>query len=181
MTPPTGVRHTHSLVVTGSDQTPVEVRPGVTVANGDMKTSHEEADTIIPQQVVAIANQGAKCVSDICDDTDVFLLLLHFYNVCKLKYSLFMGGGASEERMTVDIGATVKKHQTIVPYLLAAHTISGCDTVPYCYSIGKGSVLKALSKGVKLEKLCERNEPLPDIIKEATAFMGEYYGSNKKS
>ena len=172
MTPQTGVRHTHSLVVTGPDQTPVEVRPGVTVARGEMKTSHEEADTIILQQVVAIANQGAKCVSVICDDTDVFLLLLHFYNLCKLKCSLFMEG-TSEERTIVDIGATVKKHQTIVPYLLAAHAISGCDTVPYCYSIGKGSVLKALSKGVKLEKLGERNEPLPDMIKEATAFMGE--------
>lgn len=41
----------------------------------------------------------------------------------------------------------------------------------------KGSVLKILSKGFKLVKLGELNEPLSKVIEEATAFMGECYGS----
>ena len=55
----------------------------------------------------------------ISDDTDVFVLLIH-------------------------IGETVKKHIDIVPYILAAHGISGCDTVAKYHGIGKKTVIKKL-------------------------------------
>ena len=49
----------------GSDRTPIKVRLCVTIER------HEEADTIIPQQLVDIANQGVTCVRVICHDTEV--------------------------------------------------------------------------------------------------------------
>ena len=35
----------------------------------------------------------------------------------------------SRERKIIDIGATVARNEDIVPNIVAAHVISGCDTV----------------------------------------------------
>ena len=113
----------HKLVVTASQDIPKHVYIGTIIQHCDLKTSHEEADVIIPQQVVHIAAQGIRCISVICDDTDVFLLLLHYYHQ--------LMEGTTSQRTTTDIAATVKKHANIVPQLLAAHALSGCDTVAY--------------------------------------------------
>ncbi len=62
----------HKLVLTGSDHVPVEINRGVIIKRQDMKTTQEEADTTIVQQVAEVK---AKKVAD---DTDMFVLLLHF-------------------------------------------------------------------------------------------------------
>lgn len=36
-------------------------------------------------------------------------------------------------------GDTARKHSKVIPYLLAAHTFSGCDTVAHLLGIGKAS------------------------------------------
>ena len=41
----------HKLVLTGSDPVPVEINSGVIIKRQDMKTTQEEADTMIVQQV----------------------------------------------------------------------------------------------------------------------------------
>ena len=41
--------------------------------------NYSEADVVIVQQVVGVAMQGIRNISIICDDTDIFILLLHFY------------------------------------------------------------------------------------------------------
>ena len=104
----------HRLVVTASQDIPKDVYMGTIIQRCDLKTSHEEADVIIPQQVVHIAAQGIRCISVVCDDTDVFLLLLHYYHKKKLSCYLLMEGTTSQ-RTTTDIAATVKKHTNIVP------------------------------------------------------------------
>ena len=45
--------------VTGEDATPVEVTPTVTIQRHDMRTTHEEADNIIAQQMVTKAKENA--------------------------------------------------------------------------------------------------------------------------
>ncbi len=50
-------------------------------------------------------------------------------------------------RHALDINATSEANKSIVPGLLAAHAISGCDTVASYYGIGKGKALKVLKKG----------------------------------
>ena len=79
-------------------------------------------------------------ISVVCDDTDVFLLLLHYYHHKKLSCGLLMEG-TSSQRTPIDIAATAKKHANIVQQLLAAHALSGRDTVAYMYGIGKGTVV----------------------------------------
>ena len=44
-----------------------------------MKRKHKEADVIMPQQVQKAMNDGYRNVKVMFDDTDTFILLLHYY------------------------------------------------------------------------------------------------------
>ena len=66
----------------------------------------------------------------------MFALLLHFYVQGKLTCQMFMEG-TNAKRTSVHIAATAMKHQAVIPHLLAAHALSGCDSVAYMYGIGK--------------------------------------------
>ena len=67
----------HKLLITGDKDIPVELNKGIVIQRADMKTTHEEADNIIVQQMVAAANENQKGISVLSDNTDVFVLLLH--------------------------------------------------------------------------------------------------------
>ena len=77
----------HKLVVTGADPVPVEIsHDGIIIQRTDLSTSHEEADIIIIQQVLSCAEENANSkITVIADDTDVFVLLMHYYKKANLK------------------------------------------------------------------------------------------------
>ena len=132
----------HSLLVTGPDSIPVEIFKGVAIERMDFETTHEEADVIIPRQVVDAATQESKCIKVICDDTDVFILLIHYNQQCSLTCIVLMEGTTtSRMRVVVDIGATAKQHADI-----AAHPLTGCDTVAFMWGIGKAFIRLQTSK-----------------------------------
>ena len=80
---------------------------------------------------------------------------------------------------TVDIRATAKEHANILPSLLAAHGLSGCDTVAPCYGTRKMKILKTLKQGNhSLSYLGDSNANWPDV-KQATSFMLACYGVPK--
>ena len=85
--------------------------------------------------------QGAECLSVTADDTDVYILLLHYYSQKELNIPMFRESSV-HGRQTTDIRATAKEHANILPNLLAAHELTGCDTVAPCYGIGKMKILK---------------------------------------
>jgi hypothetical protein len=60
--------------------------------------------------------------------------------------------------------------------LLAAHALSGCDTVATCFGIGKGTVLKTLRSGMKLPLFGDLDVSLQYVMTEATDFMVKCYG-----
>ena len=68
------------LVITGQDPTPVQVWNNGTIQREDLKTNHEEADVIIVHHLVRIASGASddSYIKVVCDDTDVFVLLIHF-------------------------------------------------------------------------------------------------------
>ena len=169
------VQDAHRLVITGKKVVPVEVFKGIAINRNDFKTFHEEADVIIVQQMLELATNGISCISILCDDTDAFALLLYYYVHCHLTCTLTMES-TSSNRMSVDIAATSKKHGPIISQLLAAHAISGCDTVGQLYGIGKGTVIKALLGGRQIKKLGEVNTTLDDITAECTQFIAACYG-----
>lgn len=168
------------LVITGSSDVPTEIHFGTTIDRVDLKTSHEEADVIIPQQVMYVAAEGASVIKVVCDDTDVFVLLLHYYQTNHLSCSLLMEG-TSSERTLIDITATAEAHAQIVPQLLSAHALSGCDTVAKLSGIGKATVVKQLQKGIKLDRLGDTSADINDVILEATTFVAACYGRKSSS
>lgn len=134
---PTDIAFGHRLVVTGPDPVPRDVHMGVLLERTDMRATHEGAYVIMPQQITCLATQGCRCIKVVCDDTDVFILLVYLYHIQNLTCSVIMET-TSPQRSSVDVGATAKKHANIVPHLLAANALSGCDTVAYMFGIGKG-------------------------------------------
>ncbi|KAJ8375438.1 hypothetical protein SKAU_G00060180 [Synaphobranchus kaupii] len=131
----------HKLVLTGRD--PVEINSGVIIKCQDMKTTEEEADTMIVQQVAEVKT---KKVLVVADDTDIFVLLLHF--CCQ--------------------------------DLLAAHGLTGCDTVATYFGIGKAVALRVLRAGVHaLSDIGDTIRVLSEFTSQATPFILACYGQPK--
>ena len=67
-----------------------------------------------------------------CDDTDVFVLLVHNYNTSRCKCSnsapMIMSSQV-KERAVIDIRATVEAQSDIADDLLTIHGLSGADAV----------------------------------------------------
>ena len=49
-----------------------------------------------------------------------------------------------KDRVTIYIKASAIEHRNIIPDLLAAHALSGCDTTACYFGIGKGTIVKTL-------------------------------------
>ena len=136
-------RNASRFVVTGHDPTPIEIYNDRVMPRDDIRTTHEEADVIIVQQMVQLGSIGVQNIRVICDDTDVFVLLLLFFVLEKLTCSLVMVG-TNHGRSVVDIRATAQKHAGFITQVLPAHARSGCDTVAYLWGIWNGTVVKIL-------------------------------------
>ena len=111
------------------------------------------------------------------DDTDVFVFLLHHYQNEGLTSAMFMTSPVQQGSM-IDINckATLEKHHTMVPGLLAAHALSGCNTVPTCFRIGKGTLLKILNAPPdSLKMLGSLNAPLSEVVHQSTKFIASCY------
>ena len=167
------------LVVTGHDHVPTEVKHGRLIPLRDLETSQEEADVhvIIAQQMVIIAETSARELSIhvVADDTDIFLLLLHFYLQKKLTCLVTMVP-TCKNRKYIDIQATVTSHRAVIPHLLAAHALTGCDTTAQYWGIGNAKTVKLLESGYKLPNLGNTLASLSDFIKESTMFIAALYG-----
>ena len=162
------------LFVTGQNGDPFEFTDGLCIQRADMRTTHEEADIIMIQQLLWITNGNEACnIKVIADDTDVFMLLLYYYNKYSLNCCIVMEE-TSKNRKCVDIKATVQKHKQIIPRLPAAHSLSVCDTVAQCWGIGKAKVVNVLQTGAQMDLLGSYH--IPDIIKQATTFTAACYG-----
>ena len=160
----------HSFFLVGSDPRPVQVQMGVVIRRSDISIDHEEADTMMPNIAFSILQQGISPVHVKVDDTDVFVLLAHFYHLLRIDGSLMMIPFASTAQVT-DIRETVLKHSSIIPYLLSLHSLTGCDTVPSFKGIGKPKALKVLKEGILPPELGLGN-PSYD---EATKFIAKCY------
>ena len=79
----------------------------------NLATSHEEADKVIMQQVLHCGEENAENkIMVVVDDTDVFVLLLHYYHAMNLKNVVLMKSPI--KGMTViDICKSVQKHTDI--------------------------------------------------------------------
>ena len=93
------------LIIT-SDNVPEETHLGVRIKREDWCTTHE-ADVIIPQQLIYAVNEGSKCVKVVCDDSDVFALLVHFYHHLKLKTTVLLEPTTTSRNVILCISKSV--------------------------------------------------------------------------
>ena len=126
----------------------------------DVKSCLEEADLIIGQQAI-LASENNKTVSVISDDTDVFVLLLHFYVAHKCTANMYMSSPKNrsakdmdlsspqltnqEERPVIDMKMTAKRHESLLQNNLQLHALTGADTIAAHFRIGKKRALNTLT------------------------------------
>ena len=86
-----------------------------------------------------MVNEGCRQIQVICEDTDVFVILLHHYHQQQLSekvppVDVLMQYPPSAQTV-ISIPKTI---ETVVSSVLAAHVLSGCDTVPlHLWSVWK--------------------------------------------
>ena len=176
------INHIHDnktkLVITGQDPTPVQVWNNGTIQREYLETNHEEADVIIVHHLVRIASGASddSYIKVVCDDTDVFVLLIHFYLEKEITMNVSMESPCAG-RTIIDIRQTALKHNHITTYLLAVHALTGCDTVSYLFGIGKATALKVLLSGHHLIELGQQGADEGKLISQATTFVAACYGS----
>ena len=166
----------NELVITSEHPVPVGIRNGQIIQRNDLHNTHEETDVIIVNQLVDLALRGTSNICVVCDDTDVFILLIHFYCKEKLNCGVTMESPIAGRCIT-DIKATANKHRNITDYLPGVHALSGCDTTSYHYGIGKATALKSLSSGTSLKLLGMEDVNMDEVVAEAASFISKCYGS----
>ena len=129
---------------------------GVKIDRHDLRSTHEEADILIIQHAISSSLSG-KSVRVVCDDTDVFILLVHFYNSkCKgSNYAPMVMSSPVKQRAVIDIRATADAHSDIADDLPAIHGLSGADTIASLHGIGRATVCskficRVVSQSLKL-------------------------------
>ena len=140
---------THTLTITGVHDVLVEITGGLRIDRHDLRSTHEEANIPIAQHAISLSLLR-KSVRLVCDDTDVFVLLIHYYNSrCKCSNSAQMiTSSPVKERAVIYIRATVESHTDIADDPLAIYGLSGADAVVSLHGIGKATVVKVAKKGV---------------------------------
>ena len=116
------------------------------------------------------------CVKVICDDTDVFVLLTVyvFWEGCKSKVLM---EAFDTTKLLIDINETAEKHAEIVRSLIGVHALSGCDSVPKLYGVGKKAVIKHLKdQNLSLSSLGDTAASLANVYAESTKLVSSCYG-----
>ena len=149
----TSMNESRSLLITGPSPPHIEVKQGIALTRDDIQTTHEEADLIMVQQAYQpVLYYGTKIVSIISDDTDVFAILLHFYWKLNQKTEVLMQS-TYNARTLIDIGETVHGNMSIIPSIMTADALSGCDTVAPYHGIGELTIEKKLREEGSCMKL----------------------------
>ena len=143
----------------------------------DMVITQEEGDPLIVQQVSRVEDGTVLVVAD---DTDIFVLLLYFCHQGSISCKVLMISPI-QGRTVLDINAAAEEHSSIVPVLLPAHGLTGCDIAASYFDGGKVAALKDLRHGQRSLNLLENTgwPPFSEVVDQATHFMLACYGQQR--
>ncbi|KAL8571528.1 hypothetical protein ACOMHN_056823 [Nucella lapillus] len=171
MQPPLGT----DVVITGSDPQPVHMGSGLK----EPPLHHEEADVLMACHIINEASSGHTTIKVISDDTDVLVILAHHMHKqtggLSNHVALFMESCSSGHNV-ICVNDVISSHQNIMPNLLAAHALTGCDTVSSFSGIGKASVLKTLTKFSGQFKLGNLTASAEEVTESCLQFVCLLYG-----
>eukprot|EP00111_Clytia_hemisphaerica_P014977 TCONS_00044090-protein len=158
---------------------PIQVYKGVRIKRHDLTSYYDEADYIIPQQVDCINNEEKKVIKVLSADTDVFVLLCGHFFERKWSSKIYMDPFTKENKI-ININNSVKRSGNLTQHLIALHALSGCDTVPMLFNIGKSKAINA-AKNVPLLHIGDINSPIKLVVKEGKQFVAKCYGQTHES
>ena len=143
-----------------------------------LQTAQEEAETIIIHHSVAPAATKAIIVAD---DSDVFVLLLHFAFTGDIKSQVYMQPTDKESSAhIIGIATTYQNHIKSISNIFLAHGLSECDAVCSYFGIGKKTVINVLNKkNIDLSSIGFLHEPLENYLKQGIHFLLCCYGTEK--
>ena len=101
----TEATQTHTLAIAGVHDVPVEITGGLMIDRHDLRCTLVEADMLIEQHAISLSLLG-KFVRVVCDDTDVFVLLVHYYNSwcnCSNSAPMIMSSPVKKQVLSVYI------------------------------------------------------------------------------
>ena len=101
--------------------------------------------------------------------------ITYFYWKLDLSSTVYMQG-TSTERNIFDVQETVQSNEDIILFIVAAHSLSGYNTVSPYHGLCKAIVVKRLEYGKKLSLLGQLDSNIVDVIKETTIFISDCYG-----
>ena len=147
------------------------------VAFGIDVHDHEEADTLLISHVIEVSHRLPFCQCIIYSpDTDVFLLLVHYYPSIPSATKFKTGKGA--DIRTIDIGNC---YEAIGPLRassgLGFHTFTGCDQTGKFRGKSKStwckSFMETSSKTLNALSLLDSSESLPtlDVVEALESFV----------
>ena len=120
-------KYQNRLIVTGPDPTPFEICKGLVIQRGDLQNTHEEADVILVNQAVHAAKNEVSGVKVIADDTDIFVLLLHFYLQENLSCDFVMATTSSRRLIDVKkLCQSIRKSSLIYSLPMHFHNVIQC-------------------------------------------------------
>ena len=146
----------HRLVITSKNEVPQELHHGIEISRFDLRSNFDEADYVIQQQVHSLVMQGNKnSIKVISADKDVFeLLCSNFATKDWSSVNIIMETFIDESKLI-----SIKKS---VEYKRETIALTGCDSVPMMYGIGKAKELKAL-KGTPLKCIGKKSSAMEDV------------------
>lgn len=102
------------------------------------------------------------------------VLANYFCSIENTPITILMEGTHSR-RTVISMGKTARKHHDIIPSLLAAHALTGCDSACGLFRTGNKTAVKVMQQ-TKLTATGDVNASLDDGFTEATEFTGLCYG-----
>ena len=137
------VQYGKCLVVTGPDPHLIEVGVGIL----PRAITHEEAGIIMAYNTIEESVGGQSPIRIVSDDTGVLIIITHQPQAgtnklpATVKVTL---EACSGRHKIIAVNAIVKQHVAVIPHVLAAYALTGCDTNSSMTTIGNATVCKRL-------------------------------------
>ena len=145
----------------------------------DCLVTHEEADITFCSYMLEAAASSAETIMIVCDDTDVFFLLVYWTWRTTIRKNTQM---EKWDRTVLDIRATVDTLGDKCGQLPSMYALSGGDTLTYHCGKGKQSALKVLmnndTNGIQ-DALGKPDISQGQLKVTAGAFLLALYGQKK--
>ncbi|KAG1682026.1 Sprouty-related, EVH1 domain-containing protein 2 [Nymphon striatum] len=167
---------TEKLIITaGGYDDPTVAMSSHGEISGNLKSTHEEADTRIVLHAVDAVRAGCQRLLINCRDTDVLVLLVHFCDHIAAD-ELWMCSGTKMKPKYIPVHI-VRQHLTdaICSTLPAFHAVTGCDSTSQFAGHGKKKAWQAYIKDPTVLNQFGRAEFSERLMSNAEKYVVQMY------